>query len=167
MQCLELRVPAEPAAGEVEGGELGRQEAFRLVGAGGVLHDDGGRGPDGPERAKGEGGLEHVDGLYHDVAPDVTVADEELRVGGPTSSWWMRSVPGVPRRSSAADFDDEDVDVAEVFTALASGRSWATTTPMATVAPAAATIAPRVSVRSRDCTLSLSAGVLGWAESGM
>jgi hypothetical protein len=73
----------------------------------------------------------------------------------------------LPASVVAADFDDEDVDVAEVFTALASGRSWATTTPMATVAPVAATIAPRVSVRSRDCALSLSAGVLGWADSGM
>jgi hypothetical protein len=55
------------------------------------------------------------------------------------------------------------VDVAEAV----PGRSWATTTPMTTVAPVAATIVPRVSVRSRDRALSRSAGVLGWTDFDM
>jgi hypothetical protein len=73
------------------------------------------------------------------------------------------------------DVEDEDPPsgVAVVGVAPAPGRSWATTTPMATVAPAAAAaIAPRVSARNRDVALSLPAGVLGspaadiwWASS--
>ena len=57
------------------------------------------------------------------------------------------------------DVDEVDPDPA-VVGALAPGRSWATTTPRATVAPAAATTAPRVRVRRRAFALSLSAGVL-------
>jgi hypothetical protein len=68
---------------------------------------------------------------------------------------------------AAVDFDEEEVESVEERTVLAPGRSWATTTPMAIVAPAAATIAPRVSVRSRDWALSRSAGVLGWGDSDM
>ena len=58
-------------------------------------------------------------------------------------------------------------DVAVVPVERAPGRSWATTIPMATVAPVAATTAPRVRVRSRDLARSLSAGVLGWPGTDM
>jgi hypothetical protein len=81
--------------------------------------------------------------------PDV-VPDEEL-----------------PELVAAVDFDDEDVASAEVPAAWAPEWSWATTTPMATVAPVAATITPRVRNRSREWALSRSAGVLGWARSDM
>ncbi len=57
------------------------------------------------------------------------------------------------------DVDEVDPDPAVVGAELAPGRSWATTTPRATVAPAAATTAPRVRVRKRVFALSLSAGV--------
>jgi hypothetical protein len=68
-----------------------------------------------------------------------------------------------------ADPDDEELapDVAVVPAARAPGRSCATTIPMATVAPVAARTAPRVTVRSRDLALSLSAGVLGWPGADM
>ena len=49
---LELRVGPEPAAGEIDGGELGGQQLLGLVGRTGVLHDDGGGGADGPEGAR-------------------------------------------------------------------------------------------------------------------
>jgi hypothetical protein len=62
--------------------------------------------------------------------------------------------------------DDPPSDVA-VVRAAPPGRSWATTTPMAAVAPVAATIAPRVSAPSRDFALSLSAGVLGRTTTDM
>jgi hypothetical protein len=54
-----------------------------------------------------------------------------------------------------------------VAAALVPGWSWETTMPMATVAPVAATITPRVTTRSRALALSLSAGVLGWAGADM
>jgi hypothetical protein len=56
----------------------------------------------------------------------------------------------LPILVTAVDFDEEDVAFAEVPTALAPGRSWATTTPRASVAPVAATIAPRVRIRNRE-----------------
>jgi hypothetical protein len=67
------------------------------------------------------------------------------------------------------ELEDEEPtpDVGVVRAVPAPGRSWATTTPMATVAPVAATMAPRVSARSRDLALSLSAGVLGWPVTDM
>jgi hypothetical protein len=106
------------------------------------------------------------------------VADEELRVGADVVVVVVvEPVPVLPVEPVVPSSEESDVVVdeelpasvvaADFDVALASGRSWATTTPMATVAPVAATIAPRVSVRSRDCALSLSAGVLGWADSGM
>ena len=52
-------------------------------------------------------------------------------------------------------------DVVAVPDALAPGRSWATRTPMPTVAPVAATTTPRVRVRSLDLALSLASGALG------
>lgn len=67
----------------------------------------------------------------------------------------------------AMDFEEEDVASPEARTAVAPGRSWATTTPSTTVAPAAVTIAPRVSMRRRDWALSRSLGVLGWLDSDM
>lgn len=67
------------------------------------------------------------------------------------------------------DPDDEvdERDTAVDAAAWVLGRSWATTIPMATVAPVAATTAPRVRVRSRDVALSLSAGELGWRGADM
>ncbi len=62
---------------------------------------------------------------------------------------------------------DVEPDPVVVGAALAPGRSWATTTPRAAVAPAAATTAPRVRVRRRDFARSLSAGVLDWTEADM
>ncbi len=60
--------------------------------------------------------------------------------------------------------DEVEPDVAPtVRRALAPGWSFATTIPMATVAPVAATITPRVRKRTLDLALSRSAGVLGWA----
>ncbi len=44
---------------------------------------------------------------------------------------------------------------------LAPGWSWATTIPIAAVAPVAARIAPRVRLRSRDRAFSLDFGVFG------
>ena len=59
-----------------------------------------------------------------------------------------------------------DVEAAALVpTALAPGWSWETTMPMATVAPVAATITPRVTTRSRDygsVPLGGCAG-LGWS----
>jgi hypothetical protein len=66
------------------------------------------------------------------------------------------------------DVEEEvEPDPVVVDAALAPGRSWATTTPRAAVAPAAATTAPRVRVRRRDFARSLSAGVLDWTVPDM
>jgi hypothetical protein len=161
---------------------------FGHVGVGGILHHDGGGGPDGAERANGEGGLQNVRRRHHDDAPDVTVADEELPVGvvvdvAPVLPVFpvLPVVPVVPESEEfevvpdeelpvlvvRVEFDDEEVASAAVPAAWAPEWSWATTTPRATVAPVAATMAPRVRNRSREWALSLSAGVLGWAGSGM
>ncbi|HEX4127191.1 MAG TPA: hypothetical protein VHX67_06390 [Acidimicrobiales bacterium] len=67
----------------------------------------------------------------------------------------------------AVDDDDGDDDAPDVRTTPAPGWSWATTIPMATVAPVAATITERVRTRSRARALSLSAGVLGRVGVGM
>lgn len=73
---------------------------------------------------------------------------------------------------------EEDVDpevaaplapvVAVVLLApVAPGRSWVTTTPIATVAPVAAMTAPRVRNRSRTLARSLSPGVLSCSGDDM
>jgi hypothetical protein len=57
--------------------------------------------------------------------------------------------------------DPGEVGAVVLPTALAPGRSCATTTPMATVAPVAAMTAPRVRIRRRNLALSLSTAVFG------
>ena len=79
-------------------------------------------------------------------------------------------VPVVPKSElPLLEIEDEEPasDVAFVRAAPAPGRSWATTTPMATVAPVATTMAPLVSMRSRTLALSRSSGVLGWPKTVM
>jgi hypothetical protein len=93
------------------------------------------------------------------------VADEELLVGAVV-------VVVVDADDDAGDdvvvgVDEEGVESVEDRTAPPPGPSWATTTPMTTVAPVAATIAPRVSTRSRDWALSRSVAGLGRADSDM
>ena len=74
----------------------------------------------------------------------------------------------VPEPDVSDDAPLLEVEAAALVpTALAPGWSWETTMPMATVAPVAAMIAPRVTTRSRALALSLSAGVLGWAGADM
>jgi hypothetical protein len=101
------------------------------------------------------------------VPPDVTVGLEEVAVGGEVEVPVFPVVPVVPASpDSEVPADEElppDVDddvVVVVPLALAPGCSCATTIPMATVAPAAVTMAPRVRKRSRDLARSLAAGVL-------
>jgi hypothetical protein len=65
------------------------------------------------------------------------------------------------------DIGDVEPDVEDAPAAWAPGRSWATTIPMTTVAPVAATTAPCVKVRSRDCALALAAGELCWSGADM
>jgi hypothetical protein len=100
------------------------------------------------------------------------VGDEELVVGVEVVDEDADEVPEVPAVVVfvlEADVSDDalpllDVEAAALVPAApAPGWSWETTMPMATVAPVAATIAPRVTTRSRALALSLSAGVLGWA----
>jgi hypothetical protein len=77
-------------------------------------------------------------------------------------------VPVVPELEVAEEVPEDELPLLDVDDeTLAPGRSWATTIPRAAVAPAAATIAPRVRVRRRDFALSLSAGVLGWTGADM
>jgi hypothetical protein len=115
------------------------------------------------------------------VPPEVTVGEEELRVGAwdedgdevpvlpvvpvlsePEVSAELPDNEPPPDAELDPDDEDVDVDVAVPPDALAPGRSWATAIPMATVAPVAATTAPRVRVRRRLLARSLSAGVFGW-----
>ncbi len=162
MHGLELGVRAEPAAGEIERGELAGEQLLGLVCCTGVLYDDGGGGADGPEGARRQHGLHEIGRLSHrEVPPDVTVGGLELVIGLEDAP----VLPVVPESELLVlllDVEDEDPpsDAAVVRAEPAPGRSWATTTPMATVAPAEAAIAHRVSARSRDFALSLSAGVL-------
>jgi hypothetical protein len=159
MQGLEFGIGPEPAAGEVDGSELTSQQVRGDVGRRGLLHDDGGGGADGTERTGGQGRLEHAGGRRHDVAPDVTVGDEELAVGDDDEADEepvLPVVPVVPESDvapdevlpvSAVEDDPSDVEVVLVVVACAAltpGRSCATARPMATVAPVAATMAPRV-----------------------
>jgi hypothetical protein len=103
------------------------------------------------------------------------VGDEELVVGVEVDDEDADEVPEVLAVVVVLEPDVPDdalplLDVeaaALVPAALAPGWSWETTMPMATVAPVAATIAPRVTTRSRALALSLAAGVLGWAGSDM
>jgi hypothetical protein len=104
------------------------------------------------------------------------VGDEELVVGVEVDGEDADEVPEVPAVVVVVpepDSSDDalpllDVEAAVLVpTALAPGWSWETTMPMATVAPVAATIAPRVTTRSRALALSLSAGLLGWAGADM
>jgi hypothetical protein len=102
------------------------------------------------------------------VPPDVTVGLEEVAVGAEVEVPVFPVVPVVPESpESEVPADEElppDVEdgvlVVVVRVAPAPGRSWATTMPMATVAPVAVTMAPRVRKRSRDLARSLAAGVL-------
>ncbi len=104
------------------------------------------------------------------------MGDEELVVGVEVDDEDADEVPEVPAVVVVVpepDASDDalpllDVVVAALVpSAAAPGWSWETTMPMATVAPVAATIAPRVTTRSRALALSLSAGVLGWAGADM
>jgi hypothetical protein len=105
------------------------------------------------------------------------VGDEEVVVGVEVDDEEADEVPEVPAVVVVVvpepDVSDDalpllDVEAAALVpTALAPGWSWDTTMPIATVAPVAATIAPRVTTRSRALALSLSAGVLGWAGADM
>jgi hypothetical protein len=102
------------------------------------------------------------------VPPDVTVGVEELALGAD-------EVPVVPDEElplfvveAVPELDDE-VDPFEVLVEsgesavrcvlLAPGCSRATTTPIAAVAAVAATMAPRVRLRSLDRAFSLDSGV--------
>jgi hypothetical protein len=103
------------------------------------------------------------------------VADEELLVGAVVvvvvdvvdETDDEDAVPVSPVDPVVSESAEPDVELVEVRAAPPPGRSWATTAPMTTVAPVAATIAPRVRVRSRDWALSRSVGVLGWGDSAM
>jgi len=104
------------------------------------------------------------------------VADEELVVGVEVDDEEVDEVPVLPAVVVVVLEPDESDDAARlldvaraalVATPPAPGWSWETTIPRATVAPVAATIAPRVTARSRALALSLSAGVLGWAGADM
>ena len=177
---LQLRVVAEPAAGEVDGHELGREQSFGDVRVAGVLHDDGGGGADGTERAGRQGGLEHVGGRG---SPRRGARRHGGRRGagcrgrGRRGRRTMPVLPVVPVVPESPELElvpeellllvtavelDEEVEAAVPRPAPAPGWSWATTIPRATVAPPAATIAPRVRKRTRDLALSLSAGLFGW-----
>jgi hypothetical protein len=102
------------------------------------------------------------------------VGDEELLVGAVVDvvdcedeEDAVPDSPVVPASAESPAVPAEESWVLVDPTETAPGRSWATTTPMTIVAPDAATIVPRVSMRSRDRALSRSEGVLGWADSDM
>ena len=110
------------------------------------------------------------------MPPDVTVGDEELVVGAEVDDEDADEGPELPVVVVVVPELDVSDDALRLFdvavaafdpAALAPGWSWATTMPRATVAPVAATIAPRVTTRSRALALSLSAGVLGWSGADM
>src|SRR5208282_4669525 len=64
--------------------------------------------------------------------------------------------------------EPDDVPFVALLPELADpGWSRDTTTPMTTVAPAAATTTPRVRLRSRERAFSLFSGVLGWSMDDM
>jgi hypothetical protein len=122
------------------------------------------------------------------VAPDVTLGDDDVEVGPEDDADddeedeededvpVLPVVPVVPASEEpdrAPDDEDPPVvvavdgpvdaaDVPDARVAVAPGWSCATTMPMATVAPVAATITERVRTRRRAWALSLSAGVRGW-----
>jgi hypothetical protein len=106
------------------------------------------------------------------VPPEFTTGDDELLLGADEDAPVLPVDPVVP--VEPVDEEDEefelpllpavdpvDVDPSEpVRVALEPGCSWATTTPIPTVAPAVARRATRVRRLRRAWALSLLAGVL-------
>lgn len=98
-------------------------------------------------------------GVEDEDAPDVTEPDEEVLVGlDEDAAPVLPLVPVVPEPAEV---------LFEELWVFAAVDSWATTTPRKTVAPAAATMAPRVSVRTRAWARSRPPGVFGWVDSDM
>jgi hypothetical protein len=132
---LQLGVVAEPAAGDVDGCELGGEQTFGGIAVGGLGHDDSGRGADGPKRTRRQDRLEQVGALHReDVPPDVTVGDEELVVGAEKDEDDddddVPVLPVVPVVGDVAlpplegeDEPDVEPDVADFFAAPAPGWS--------------------------------------------
>jgi len=111
----------------------------------------------------------------------VTVGDDWLTEGADDEVPVLPVVPVVPvvpadELPEVADDpplvvaapEPDDVPFVALLPELADpGWSRDTTTPMTTVAPAAATTTPRVRLRSRERAFSLFSGVLGWSMDDM
>ena len=165
VQRLQLRVVAEPAAGEVDGGELGRRACAR------------------PRRRRRASCTTTVAVVPMARNERAVSTGSRIRVAPvtatcrPRSRWATRSSPSGPTtrcpccrccrscrccssmrccrpspRSRAEPEDEVDPDVVARprCACRRRGGSWATTMPIATVAPVAATMAPRVRRRRRD-----------------
>jgi hypothetical protein len=151
---LELGVVSEAATGRVDGLELCGQLPLGGVCRTRVLDDDGGGRPDGAHRPCGQSRVGTGDAGHRDVPPEVTDGLALLMVG---AEEFPEDVP-VP----LVDDEDPATEPVDPFVVLVlPGCSFATTMPMATVAPVAARTAPQVSERNRDVVLSRSRGVFG------
>ncbi len=110
VEPLQLRVSSKPAARDIDGVELFRQDLRRGINGHGILHHDRGTGAEGAERALCQDGFEHIGRPRHrEVPPDVTAGDEELDVG--------------VCEEDAEDEDDEGVPVLPVVPELEAAPS--------------------------------------------
>ena len=176
-----LRIGAKATAGTVDGLSLGAQNQLRVVCAGRVCHDNDGRGAQPTEGPRRNAGLRRClgrGGHLRDVAPEVATGRVVVVVGGKVVVVGGEVVVVGAGEGEALPGSDEvgvvggKVVGAEVFgvdvvgtcagtgleDGLAPGCSFATTTPMAMVAPAAPKTAERVSNRRRKSARRLVSG---------
>jgi hypothetical protein len=142
-----------------------------------LLYDDRGGGSDGSERPDRQTAVD-CGGGHRDVPPEVTVDRDEVEegavvvvvvTGDPASSCdvvdeaLVVEVVSLPVVAAAPPFDVVDV-VSEDVASLDPGCSRDTTTATTAVAAVAASTAPRVRLRRRDCARALLWGL--WSSGG-
>ena len=174
MEHGQLGVFAEPAAGQVDLIEGPGEDALGDIGPFRILHDHGGRGPDRPQRSDREPRVGRGRRAHREVPPDVTVGLDEVEEGAdvvevveleddPASSDDDVDAPlvvGVVRSPDETETPPlEVVVVAEEAGTLDPDVHAPRPRPSRAVAPVAASTAPRVTRRRRDCALALLWGL--------
>ncbi len=182
VEVRKLRVGSKATAGTVDGLSLGAENPLRFVCVRWVCHDNSGRGAQGTEGPSRHAGLRRClgrGGHLRDVAPEVATGGVVVVVGGRVvvvvgevvvvGAGDGEALPGsdevgVVVGGKVVGVEVFDVEVVGTCAgtglkdALAPGCSFATTTPMAMVAPVAPKTAKRVSSRRRTSARRLVSG---------